>query len=102
MAIERSRARELAEKELDELRSPDLDPIFLDDLTVEVAEGWFFLWDDRRHVETGGMDYALGGGGPIFVSRSGELVHMVWSGESWETALDRYRATGSMREPWRD
>jgi hypothetical protein len=70
-------------------------------MTVEVAEGWVFFWDDRRHAKTGAFEYALAGGGPIFVSRSGDLVHMVWSGESWDTALARYRATGCMRETWR-
>jgi hypothetical protein len=98
MAVEPHRARHLAEQELEKHRSTDLDLIFLDDRTVEVAEGWFFFWDDRRHAKTGALEYALGGDGPIFVSRAGDLVHMVWSGESWETALARYRATGSMRE----
>jgi hypothetical protein len=101
MEIDAAHARALAEKELEPHRQPDLDLIFLDDMTVEVPEGWIFFWDDRRHAETGDLAYALGGGGPIFVSRRGDFVHMVWSGESWESALARYRATGSMRETWR-
>ena len=101
MAINLHRARELAEQELAGHRTPDLDLIFFDDRTEEVPEGWVFFWDDRRHVETGKLEYALGGGGPIFISRSGDLVHTVWSGESWQTAVARYRATGSMRETWK-
>lgn len=101
MAIILQRARELAELELAGHRSPELDLIFLDDMTEDVPEGWVFFWDDRRHVESGRLEYALAGGGPIFVSRSGDLVHMVWSGESWQAALVRFRATGSMREQWR-
>ncbi len=101
MEIDRDQARGLAERELAQHRSPDLDLIFLDELTQQVPEGWFFFWDDRRHAETGRVEYALAGGGPIFVARSGRLVHMVWSGESWETAFARYRATGSMREDWK-
>jgi hypothetical protein len=83
MEIDLEQARERANRELAQHRRPDLDLIFL---------------DDRRHAETGRLEYALGGGGPIFVARSGDLVHMVWSGESWQTALDRYRESGSMRE----
>ena len=60
-----------------------------------------FFWCDRRYAETGRREYALVGGGPIFISHAGDLVHMVWSGESWQNALARYRATGSMRETWR-
>ena len=101
MVIDLRGARQLAEQELEPLRTPEDDLIFLDDMTEDVPEGWVFFWDDRRHVETGEMKYAQVGGGPIFVSRSGDLVHMVWSGESWEIALARYRATGSMRETWK-
>jgi hypothetical protein len=96
MRIDQVRAHELADQELAQLRRPGLDLIFLDDLTEEVPEGWFFFWDDRRHAETGELQHALGGGGPIFVARAGDVVHMVWSGESWQTALHRYRETGSM------
>jgi hypothetical protein len=60
-------------KELEPHRGPELDLIFLDDMTVEVPDGWIFFWDDRRHAETGAMEYALA----------------------------RYRSTGSMRETWR-
>ena len=98
MTIDLREARRLAEQELG---PSEFELIFLDDMTEEMPEGWVFFWDDRRHVETGEFKYALVGGGPIFVSRSGELVHMVWSGESWENALARYRATGSMLETWR-
>ncbi len=98
MQIDQVWARELAEQELAQLQETELDLVFLDDLTEEVPEGWVFFWDDRKHVETGELRYALGGGGPIFVARAGDLVHMVWSGESWQTALHRYRETGSMRE----
>ena len=100
MALDRPEARKLAEHELDGHRTPDLDLVILDDMTEEVPEGWFFFWDDRRHVETAQIEFALGGGGPIFVARSGDLVHMVWSGESWQTALTRLRATGTMRMSW--
>jgi hypothetical protein len=100
MALDRQEARQLAEQELDGHHRPDLDLVFLDDMTEEVPEGWVFFWDDRRHTETGRVEFAIGGGGPIFVARSGYLVHLVCSGESWHTALARYRATGTMRESW--
>ncbi|WP_354697229.1 YrhB domain-containing protein [Paraconexibacter sp. AEG42_29] len=92
-------ARALAELALEPVRGPDLDLIVSDEMTEELTEGWVFFWDDRRHVE-GDEDFALGGGGPIFVARSGDPVHMVWSGESWETAVARYRATGSFARAW--
>jgi hypothetical protein len=100
VALNRSEAWKLAARELDTHRAPELDLVFLDDMTEEVPEGWFFFWDSRRHVETGRIEFALGGGGPIFVARSGDFVHMVWSGESWQTALKRLRATGTMRDTW--
>jgi hypothetical protein len=46
MRIDLSRARELAEKEPEPHRRPDLDLIFLDDMKVDVPEGWVFFWDD--------------------------------------------------------
>ena len=48
MGIDLDRARELAENELEPLRRPDLDLVFLDDMTVDIPERWVFFWDDRR------------------------------------------------------
>jgi hypothetical protein len=99
MEVDLDRARELAVHELERHQSPGLDLVILDDATEEVTEGWFFFWDSRKHQATGSVKDALAGGGPIFVSRSDASTHMIWSGEDWRTALERYRAGGSI-EPW--
>ncbi len=99
MGFTLAQARELASQELERHGVPGLDLVLLDDATEEVAEGWFFFWDSRKHLETSSISDALAGGGPIFVSRIDASAHMVWSGEDWRTALERYRAGGSI-EPW--
>lgn len=97
MKISRAEARALADKELQPHRRPDLELVFAEEMTEEVEEGWVFFWKDRRHLE-GDLAFALGGNGPIFVSKTG-YVGMVWSGENWTTAVERFRAQGTTN-PW--
>lgn len=56
MGIDVLQARILAEQRLAHINAPELH-LVLTDAPVEVPEGWFFFYDDRRHVATGDFDY---------------------------------------------
>lgn len=101
MPIDAVEAQELATREVERVGAEwGLDDLVLiPDMTEEVAEGWVFFWDSEKHLTTGDARDALGGGGPILIDRRDGSLAMVWSGESWETALARYRAGGSI-QPW--
>ncbi|CAA9496823.1 MAG: hypothetical protein AVDCRST_MAG67-1763 [uncultured Solirubrobacteraceae bacterium] len=99
MPIDAVKAQALATREVERIAAESglHDLVLISDKTQEVSEGWVFFWDSEKHLTTGDVRDALGGGGPIFVDRSDGSLAMVWSGESWQTALARYRAGGSIR-----
>jgi len=43
--------------------------------TIEHAFGWVFFYNSRKFLETGDLQFALGGNAPLLVNReSGEVV----------------------------
>jgi hypothetical protein len=50
---------------------PDDDEIVIvDESTIERHWGWVFFYTSRRWLETGEIQYALGGNSPLIVERS--------------------------------
>ena len=45
--------------------------ILIDDLTIEISNGWVFFYDTESYVQTGNSHDALMGNLPVFVSESG-------------------------------
>jgi hypothetical protein len=77
----------------------EIEYVLLDDETVETDVGWVFFWTSRRFVETGDLSDAVAGNGPLLVDRRDGSLHQLWSGESWETGVERYRQTGRALPP---
>ena len=54
--------------------------------TIEIARGWIFFYNSSDYVRTQDPSYELGGNGPIFVTRQGDL-HELPSAKPWEEAV---------------
>jgi len=49
--------------------------VILDEMTIQTRYGWVFVYDSRRHVETGDILDAIGGNGPLVIlAATGEVV----------------------------
>jgi hypothetical protein len=58
----------------------------VEDQTRHLPDGWVFFFDNKRHLETDDVAYAIAGNGPIFVSKEGALTPL-GSSSLWEEEL---------------
>lgn len=96
MSIGVEEATRVATQELERVAAEsELELVLTTDSPREVEEGWVFFWTNRAWIESGDTRDALGGNGPFFVSRADGSLHRLWTSESWERQLVRFRETGS-------
>lgn len=62
---------------------------------VEFANGWLFVYNDQRYIETGDISYALGGNGPIAVFAAGR-VEILGTSKSVKTLVEHLNAVASV------
>lgn len=68
--IDRTRAREIVEKAINENYDvPGDQLVILDDATIEEDFGWVFFYSSRKFLETGDEQYLIAGNAPVIVSR---------------------------------
>jgi hypothetical protein len=76
-----------------------IEPSLHDEGTVELDIGWLFFYNAAEFLRTGAFSSQLAGNGPILVDCRDSSLHTVGSGESWETAVARYRRDGRILPP---
>lgn len=89
MSIDRSAAREIAERYLDDYHrifDEGSELVIVDD-ALESSTHWAFAYADRRWLETGDFRYALAGNGPIFVSKVDGAISLGGSSRTIEAQL---------------
>lgn len=73
-----SEAQDMARKRLADVVPPSVDLVFLDDSSIAKPYGWILFYSSRQFVETGDINFALGGNGPVVVEHDGR-VHLLTS-----------------------
>lgn len=49
--------------------------VLLEKETKETSFGWVFFYDSKKFIETGNMEFAIAGNGPVIVNKNnGEIV----------------------------
>jgi len=61
-------------KELEKVSGYDL--VIINKGTRHLDGGWIFFYNTREFVETGEIESALGGNGPLFVTKDGSLFEL--------------------------
>lgn len=71
-------------------RAPGMDPVILDDQTIEERFGWVFFFQSKTWLDTQDPAYLLIGNAPIVVTRDGQ-IHMTGTGRDMDDLLERFR-----------
>jgi len=72
--------------------STDRDLVVLEKSTIEKPYGWVFFYNSRRFIETGNFGYALGGNGPILVTKETGKIIGFGTAYSIEDQLEKFEA----------
>ena len=70
-------AKNRVEKELEKMTShhDPIEPVIIDNETIETDSGWIFFYQDKKYLETGEIIHALAGNAPYIVNKhTGEIV----------------------------
>lgn len=84
-------ARRIAEIVLEAVQQGVDEPLVLLDPPRTFREGWIYVYDSQRYVETGDIGSAVGGNAPIAVFASGR-VELLSTSESLEKHVARLNA----------
>lgn len=70
-----AKARALAEAYLEEnIKPPEGDVLeIISDEVIEADGGWYFLFQSKKYLETGDINYSVVGNWPIFVEQGGRV-----------------------------
>lgn len=88
-------ARHIAEKEVNDIivGSGIDDLTIVDNETLEKSYAWIFFYSSRRYIETGDINYAIGGNGPLFISKIDGHISTFPTGLSINGMVDEYEET---------
>ena len=78
----------------------DDETVVMDDLTIEKEYGWVFFYNSRRYLETGDMNYALGGNAPIIVEKEDGSLYPTGTAEETEYYIKRYEKQRARQKLW--
>ncbi len=67
----------------------------MEDRTREESFGWVFFYNTKRFVETGDVQWALGGNAPLIVDRRSRELHVTGTAHPIEHYIDEFRRTHS-------
>jgi Immunity protein 35 len=85
------KARQIAEAEINKYQTLDDDSlIIIDDQTIEKDYAWIFPYTSKKYWETTDINYAIGGNGPIFISKLDGQISNYRTGLSIEEMIDEY------------
>ena len=88
MAISRQQALDIARKRLAELGGDDL--VIQEDAIVEREFGWVFLSNSRAFLETGDLNKAVPGVGPLVVDREDGSARFLSTSGAPEATINAY------------
>ena len=77
-------ARKIAQNEINNLAPKELPAVIIK--TIEFDEGWLFLWDSKKSVETGNILDRFLGNIPIIVEKCYGMIYRVWATD-WNEKL---------------
>jgi hypothetical protein len=84
-------AKQIAEAEIKKQRTLGDDSlIIIDDQTIEKDYAWIFHYTSKKYWETGDINFAIGGNGPLFISKLDGQVSNYRTGLSIDEMIDEY------------
>jgi len=84
-------ARQIAQDEIDKQQTlVDDSLIILDDQIIEKDYAWIFPYTSKKYWETNDINHAIGGNGPLFVSKLDGQISNYRTGLSVEGMIDEY------------
>jgi hypothetical protein len=84
-------ARQIAEAEINMHQTLGDDSlIIIEDQTIEKDYAWIFPYTSKKYCETNDINYAIGGNGPLFISKLDGKVSNYRTGLSIEEMIDEY------------
>jgi hypothetical protein len=84
-------ARQIAEAEINKHQPLDDDSlIIIDDQTIEKDYAWIFPYTSKKYWETNDINYAIGGNGPLFISKLDGQISTYRTGLSIEEMIGEY------------
>ena len=76
LMVDEATAKTIAAQEINRTYQGEFGPlVILGEHTIEKEYGWIFFYSTQRYAETGDIQYALAGNGPLIVERSDGAVH---------------------------
>lgn len=92
--ITKSDARKLVDAYLTKLQAGrSIELAVMEDRTREESFGWVFFYNTKRFVETGDMQWALGGNAPLIVDRRSGNLHVTGTAHPIDHYIGEYRRT---------
>lgn len=67
--------------------------VIVENLTMERQFGWIFFYDSKKYLETGNINDAIAGNGPIFVNKHDGKIEFYGSRKSIEEYILEYERT---------
>ena len=64
--------------------------VIIENLTVEKPFGWIFFYDSKKYLETGSIDHAIAGNGPVFVNKRDGTIEFCGSHKSLQEFISEY------------
>lgn len=84
-------ARQIAEAEINKYQTLGDDSlIIIDDQTIEKDYAWIFPYTSKKYWETNNTNYAIGGNGPLFISKLDGQISNYRTGLSIEEMIDEH------------
>lgn len=75
---------------------PSIEIAFVDAEAISKPYGWILFWGSRRFGETGNIEDAIGGGGPVVVLHD-RSVEMLSGGRSTEDCIAEFERRRGLR-----
>ena len=84
-------ARQIAEAEINKHQTLANDSlIIIDNQTIEKEYAWIFPYTSKKYWETNDINHAIGGNGPLFISKLDGQVYTYRTGLSIEEMIDEH------------
>ena len=84
-------ARQIAEAEINKFKTLGDDSlIIIEDQTIEKDYAWIFPYTSKKYWETNNTNYAIGGNGPLFISKLDGQISSYRTGLSIEEMINEH------------
>ncbi|MCZ8214951.1 MAG: YrhB domain-containing protein [Cyclobacteriaceae bacterium] len=90
-------AKQIAEVEIKQQRFSNNDSlIIIDEGIVEKEYAWIFPYTSKKYRETKDMNYAIGGNGPLFVSKLDGQISIYRTGLSLDVMIEEHEEKNNL------